>query len=326
MLRQRYGLSWWRFLKDLYRRYEDHALADNAATLGYYFVFSLFPFLFFLATTLALVPHVQASVDTLLKYSRPFLPSQVMGIIEPHLRGLVAHSRPHLLALGLAAALYTASRGVNALRTALNRAYDVKESRPLWKTELIAFGMTIGGGLVLLVGVTVLVSGGSVGQWAANRLHVASEYVTVLRWIRWPIVMVAIMLAAGVSYFLLPDVKQKFRFITPGSVVGTAVWVLASWSLGLYVAHVSSYNFAYGSIGGVIVLLSWFYLTGFILLMGGEVNALLEDASPDGKRSGARAPGQTPPPTDERPSAMPMSVVDSASVAERSPGGKSSSV
>jgi membrane protein len=172
----------------------------------------------------------------------------------------------------------------------------------------------------------VLVSGGSVGQWAANRLHVASEYVTVLRWIRWPVVMVAIMLAAGVSYFLLPDVKQKFRFITPGSVVGTAVWFLASWSLGLYVSNVGTYNFAYGSIGGVIVLLSWFYLTGFILLMGGEVNALLEDASPDGKRSGARAPGQAPPPTDARPSAMPMSVVDSASVAERSPGGKSSSV
>lgn len=137
-MERRLGLSGWRFLKALYRRYEDHALADNAATLGYYFIFSLFPFLFFLATALALVPHVQVSIDTLLKLARPFLPMQVTGIIESYLRGLVAHPRPHLLTLGLVVALYSASRGVNGVRTALNRAYDVKESRPLWKTELLA--------------------------------------------------------------------------------------------------------------------------------------------------------------------------------------------
>lgn len=183
--------------------------------------------------------------------------------------------------------------------------------------------MTIGGGLLLLVGVAVLVSGGSVGQWASSRLSIPSSYVTVLSWVRWPIVTVALMVAAGVSYYLLPDVKQRFKFITPGSVVGTSVWVLASWGLGLYVSHFSSYNVAYGSIGGVIVLLTWLYISGFILLIGGEVNAIIEDASPDGKMSGARTPAQVPPPADERPSAMPSGVVDSASVAERSRGGKS---
>ena len=209
------------------------------------------------------------------------------------------------------------------MRTALNRAYDVKESRPLWKTEMLAFGMTIGGGLLLLVGIGVLISGGSVGQWAARHLSIADEYVTVLRWIRWPITTAAIMLVAALSYYLLPDVEQKFKFITPGSVIGTLVWFLASWCFGVYVSHFGSYDVTYGSIGGVIVLLTWFYLTGFILLMGGELNALIEDASPDGKESGARAPDQAPPPTDERPSAMPAGAADSARVAERSRGGKS---
>jgi membrane protein len=322
-LRLRLQLSWWGFLKSLYKKYEDHAVADSAAALGYYFVFSLFPFLFFLATLTAFIPHVRASLDTLMESARAFLPSDAIGIIEPHLRGLVASSRPHLLTLGLALALYSASRGVNSVRWALNRAYDVTESRPLWKTELLAFGMTIGGGLLLLVGIAVLVLGGSAGQWAARHLFIADQYVTVLRWIRWPITIFAIMLVAALSYHLLPDVEQKFKFITPGSVIGTVVWFPASWCFGIYVSHFGSYNVTYGSIGGVVVLLTWFYITAFILLMGGEMNAIIEDASPDGKESGARAPNQAPPPPEERPSAMPAGAADSASVAERSHGGKS---
>ena len=315
-------LSWWAFFKRVYQRYEDHAVADSAATLGYYFVFSLFPFLFFLATLTAFIPHVRASLDTLLERARAFLPSDAMGIIEPHLRGLVASSKPHLLTLGLAGALYSASRGMNSVRTALNRAYDVKESRPLWKTELLAFGMTIGGGLLLLVGIAVLVAGGSAGQWVAHHFSIADEYVTVLRWIRWPITTVVIMLAAALSYYLLPDVEQRFKFITPGSMIGTLIWFLASWSFGVYASHFGSYDVTYGSIGGVIVLLTWFYITGFILLMGGEMNAIIEDASADGKESGARSPARDPPPPDERPSAMPAGAAESASVAERSRSGK----
>ena len=322
-MRRGWRLSWASFFKRLYKRYEDHAVADSAATLGYYFVFALFPFLFFLATLAAFIPHVQSSVDTLLERARVLLPAEAMGIIERRLRGLLASTKPHLLTLGLAAALYSASRGVNSVRTALNRAYDVKESRPLWKTELLAYGMTLGGGLLVLVGIAVLVAGGSAGLWAARHLYVADGYVAVLRWSRWPITTLAIMLAAALSYYLLPDVRQKFRFMTPGSVIGTLVWFLASWSFAVYVSHFGSYDVTYGSIGGVIVLLTWFYITGFILLMGGEINAIIEDASPDGKESGARSPDIAPPPPDERPSAMPAGAVDSANVAERAHGGKS---
>lgn len=318
----RLRLTWWGFFKRLYQDYQNHAVADGAATLSYYFVFSLFPFLFVLATLTAYIPHVRVSTNTLLERAHAFLPPEAMGIVETHVRELVSRPRPHLLTLGLAVALYSASRGVDAVRKALNLAYDVKESRPLWKTESLAFGMTVGGGLLVLVGIAMLVAGGGAGLWAARHLQIANEYVIVLRWIRWPVTTIVIMAGAALSYYLLPDVEQEFKFITPGSVVGTVACMVASWGFGTYVSNFGSYDVTYGSIGGVIVLMTWFYITGFIFLMGGEINAIIENAAPDGKKSGARAPYRAPPPPEERPSAMPPGATDSANVAERSPGGK----
>jgi membrane protein len=319
----RIRLSWWGFCKRLYQKYQDNEVGDGAAAISYYLIFSLFPFLFFLATLTAYIPHAQASTNALLDLARAFLPSEAMGILKTHLRELVGCPRPHLLTLGLAAAVYSASCGVDALRKGLNLAYDVKESRPLWRTGLLAFGMAVGGGLLVLAGIVLLAAGGSVGLWAARYLHIADEYVIVLRWIRWPIIAIMITFGAALSYYVLPDVEQKFKFITPGSVVGTLVWFLTSWAFGTYVSHFGTYNVTYGSIGGVIVLLTWLFITGFILLMGGEINALIEQAAADGKQAGARAPDQAPPPPDQRPSAVPPGATKSASAAERSRGGKS---
>ena len=119
---------------------------------------------------------------------------------------------------------------MDALRKGLNLAYDVKESRPLWKTSLLAFGMTIGTGLLVLAGIALLVAGGSVGLWAARYLYIADEYVIVISWIRWPIIAVVITFGAALSYYLLPDVEQKFKFITPGSSLGR--W-FGSWRAGV---------------------------------------------------------------------------------------------
>jgi len=309
------------FAKRLYEEYENDAVADSAAALSYYFVFALFPFLFFLATLTAYVPYVRRSVDTILARAHAILPEQALGLVETHLRELVEKPRPRLLTLGLLATLYTASRGVDAVRKTLNLAYDVKESRPWWKTELVAFGMTIGGAVLVLIAITALTVGGSVGFWLAEHVGIAHEYVLVWSWLRWPVTAVVIMLCAALAYYVLPDVKQEFKFITPGSVIGTLAWLLGTWGFSVYTGNFGSYNVTYGSIGGVIVLLTWFYISGFIYLMGGEMNAIIEHAAPDGKESGARAPGEAPPPKRERPSAMPVGAADSAKAAARSPGG-----
>lgn len=310
-----------KFLKQLYTEYENDAVADNAAALSYYFVFALFPFLFFLATLTAYLHGVQSAAGTLLDRARAILPSEAMSIIDVHVQGLISKPRPNLLTIGLLVTLYSASRGVDAVRKALNLAYDVKESRPLWKTELIAFGVTIGGAVLLLVAVTALSAGGWAGFWAARHLGIGDQYVFVWRWLRWPVTAVAMMSIAALAYYFLPDVKQKFKFITPGSVAGTLVWLLATFGFNEYVSHFGSYNVTYGSIGSVIVLLTWFYLTGLVFLLGGETNAILEHESVGGKTKGARAEGEAAPPPDERPSAVPPGAASSAAAAERSHGG-----
>lgn len=309
------------FFKRLYEEYENDAVADSAAALAYYFVFSLFPFLFFLATLTAFIPYIRRAVDTIMERAHAILPAQAVGLIDTHLRGLVETTRPRLLTIGLLATLYSASRGVDALRKTLNLAYDVKESRKWWHTELVAFGMTIGGALLVLVAIAAITAGGSAGFWLAEKVGIAHQYVIVWSVLRWPVTALAIMFCAALAYYVLPDVKQRFRFITPGSVIGTLIWLLGTWGFSVYASNFGSYNVTYGSIGGVIVLLTWFYISGFIFLMGGEMNAIIEHASPEGKDSGARAPGEAPPPPSERPSAVPVGAADSAAAAARSKGG-----
>jgi membrane protein len=307
--------------KETVRKCSDHAVTSHAATLSYYFLFSLFPLLFFLVTLAAYLPILGTSMARILAAARIFLPSEAMTLVDRQLQDLTGNARPKLLTLGLTATLYSASRGVDAVRAALNLAYDVKETRPLWKTEAVAFGVTVGGAALVLVSVALVVAGGDLGFWLARQLHIDAAYVLFWSWARWPVDALFVMSLAALAYYLLPDVIQKFKFITPGSVLGTFAALGASWAFGKYAAQFGNYNVAYGSIGGVIILMTWFYILSLIYLVGGEINAIVEQHSPEGKREGARAPGAKAPPKRERPSAVPVGATNSKEAAERSTGG-----
>ena len=187
------------------------ASADAAGALSYYFVFALFPFLFLLTTLTAYVPYFRTSADTLLSRARDILPPQAMQLVSAHVEGLVTRPRPRFLAMSLLLALYSASRGVDAVRAALNRAHDVRESRPWWKTEALALGMTAGGTLLVLGAVAGMAAGGSAGFWLARQVGVAAPYVFVWRWLRWPVTAGAIALCAALGYHLLPDVASEVQ-------------------------------------------------------------------------------------------------------------------
>src|SRR4051812_39904433 len=174
------------FCKRIYREYEHDAVADTAAQLSYYLLFSLFPFLYFAATLIAYLP-LQGSLYQLLTRVRPMVPPQAMDLIDAHLRALVSQPRPRVLTLALAGSIWSASRGVDAVRRALNLAYDVTESRSWWRTQVAAMGMTFAGALMVLAGVAVLIAGGQVGFWLAGKLGIESYYVEVMRWLRWPL-------------------------------------------------------------------------------------------------------------------------------------------
>ncbi len=296
------GLDARGFFAALWRRWGRHDVGGHAAQLSFYFLFSLFPFLLFLAALLAFLP-LREAVETLIADLRPFVPDEAMRLVEEHLRGLVDEPRPSFLTLSLLGTIYSAARGVRALINALNLAYDVRDSRSRLRVELLAIAFTVSLATLLLSAMSAMLIGGDLGHWLAERAGVDELYALVWSMLRWPVTAILVMLALAIAYYVLPDVRQEFRFITPGSVLGTILWSLMSWAFTQYVEHFGNFNVTYGSIGGVIILLMWFYLSALILIIGGEINAILEEASTTGKPRGSRAPDQPPLPPEERPHA-----------------------
>jgi membrane protein len=171
---------------------------------------------------------------------------------------------------------------VTEIQRALNTIYGVKEQRPFWKARGIALLMTlVAGVLALFAGLAAIAAvpvanaiGGPVG--------------TAIAWLRLPVAGLVMMLLWALLYYALPDVEQKFKFITPGSAFGVVVWLIASWGFSVYVANFGKYEATYGSVGGIIVMLLWMYISSVVLLLGAEMNAIIEHRSEDGKRAGAK--------------------------------------
>lgn len=289
------GMSLREFFKRLYQSLSDDAVTDSAAQLSYYFLFSLFPALVFLVTLAAYLP-LEGAVDALVGRMSYLMPDDALALVQEQLKGVVTETRPRLLTLGVLTTLWTASRGVDAIRKALNLAYHVTESRPYWRTQLVAIGMTLASMVLIILAFGMFVVGGEFGSWLAEKLHVSQQFHAAWSWARWPFTTVVVMFAAALMYYFLPDVEQEFRFITPGSVVGSLTWLGATWGFTWYVEHFGKYNVTYGSLGGVIVLMLWLYIGGLILIVGGEINSIIEHASDEGKAPGARRPGEAGPP------------------------------
>lgn len=240
---------------------------------------ALFPFLLFLTTLAAYLPF-EASIERLVPQIKKLAPADVWAFMEAPLRSITSEQRPRTLVLSLLVSIWSASRGVDAIRRALNIAYDVKESRPFWATQLLSIAVTIAGAALLLLGLVLLVAGGSAGLWLAEKAGFETAYFFAIRQLRWPVTacLIAAMMALG--YYVLPDVHQRIKFVTPGSIVATAVWLVATWGFGQYVAAFGSYNVTYGSLGGAAIMLVWLYLSGFTFVLGGTINAILHHGSP----------------------------------------------
>ena len=262
------------FAKRLYAEINRNNLFGVAAQLAYNFLFALFPFLLCLVALAAFLP-VHGLVDRLLATFRAFMPSSVYKLVAHHLVSLVTQRHGELVTLGLILAIWSASNGIAALTTGLNLAYSVQETRPFWKTRGLAIGFTLGGGLAALIGITVLVLGGQAGDWISRQLGHPGLYTTTWSIVRWPISAALLMIVLALLYYSCPNVRMKFKYVTLGSVTSTLLWIASSLAFSFYVDKFGNYNATYGSIGTVVVLLTWLYLTGFILILGGQLNALV---------------------------------------------------
>ncbi|MFS2158111.1 YihY/virulence factor BrkB family protein [Pseudomonas sp. Pseusp122] len=272
------------------KEFLDDEMSTYASALAYQMLFSLFPFLLFLIALIGFL-HLPDFFSWLRMQSSLVLPPQALDQVNPVIDQL-QQSKGGLLSVGIVIALWTASAGVRLMMSAMNAAYDVVEARPVWKRIPLSVIYTVGIAIMLLAAAGLMVTGPQVMSWLASQIGMEEFIVTLWTILRWPLIIILMMVAVAVIYYVMPDVKQEFRFITPGSVLAVVVWIIASLGFGYYVKTFADYNAMYGSIGAIIVLLLYFYISAAVLLLGAEMNAVIEHMSSEGKDPGEKVAGE----------------------------------
>lgn len=269
----------WRYVaRKTVREYLSDECTDLAAGLTYYAVLGVFPTAIALASLLGLAGQRGEAVDTVLGILEDVGAGSVADTIRPTLEQLTNTPGAGLaLVLGLAAALWTASAYVGAFGRAMNRIYEVREGRPIWKLRPLMLLLTLV--LVTLAAAVVLalLLSGPVAEAVGSALGVSD--VAVLAWqiVKWPVLLGLVIAIVALLYYATPNVKQpSFRWISPGAVVAILTWLVLSAGFAFYVANFSSYSRTYGALAGVIVFLLWLWLTNLALLFGAELDAELE--------------------------------------------------
>jgi membrane protein len=296
-------IGWWAVFKGAGSDFSNHAMSTYAAALAYRVLFSLFPFLIFL---IALVGFLQVPqlFDWLRDQAALLLPGQAMEQVN-RVIGELQTPRGGLLSVGAVLALWSASAGVLSLMEALNVAYDVDERRPVWKRYVLAVVYTVGLAALMIAAAALMILGPELAGWIAGKIGLEQVFVTLWNWLRWPAAALLLMLAVSLVYYLLPNARQRFRYITPGAVLSVLIWIAASVGFGLYVSNFANYSATYGSIGAIVILLFYFYLSASVLLLGAEINAVIESqaaTNPQRRQTtGDRRRAETTPLHDNRP-------------------------
>jgi membrane protein len=254
-------------------------LTGRAAQLAYYFFFSLFPGLVAASSVLSFVATSgKAFSERLLAYLGSVIPASAYEVVADTFNQTTLASTGGKLILGVAIALWSASAGTAAIQEALNSVYRVKERRPFWKARLAAIGLTIFVGVLLIVALTVLLGGDIIAGYLTEHLRAPLLFTILSRILSWPIAFEVISVAFAVMYYAAPDIREpKWRWITPGSFTGILLWLAASLGLRVYLHFFNSFSLTYGSLGAVIVLLLWFYLSGLSLLLGAQIDVVIAD-------------------------------------------------
>lgn len=265
-----------RTLKATIQEFQRDDALGLAAQLAYYLLLALFPFILVLVSLMGLVGNPDLA-STVLGYFRQVMPQEVYELIETYTADIISGDRPApgLLSFGILFTLWSASGAFAALINALNRAYDVQETRPFWKTRGIAILMTLGLSVLIMAGVLLMVFGPAIGRGVADLFGLGEIFLLVWNVVRWPVALLFLIFTVALIYYFAPDAGQPFRWITPGGLVGVLLWVLASAGFSFYVNNWGSYDKTYGSIGVVIILLLYLYISSLTVLFGATLNATL---------------------------------------------------
>jgi membrane protein len=261
----------------------DDNLLSRAAELGYYFLFALFPTLVCASSILGLAARsAQQIYENLLHYLTLVVPPAAYGLVIETFNQTAAASTTGKITLGLAAALWSASVGFSAIQDGMNTVYKVRESRPYWKARGSAILVTVLLALMVSINLAVLLID---TLWKSELwVHIANPLLArtaifAVHAVMWTVATGMLLLQFGTIYYFAPNLKNKcWRWVTPGAALGVAGWLVASLGLKLYLYYFNSFSLTYGSLGAVIVLLTWFYITGLMMLLGGEINSEIQAA------------------------------------------------
>jgi membrane protein len=270
--------SWFYVMRKTAREFQQDQCTDLAAALTYYAVLSVFPALVAMVSLLGVFGQGQRTTDAVLQTVDDVAPSSALDTLRGPIQQLVESPQAGLgLILGLAGALWSASGYVGAFGRAMNRMYEVEEGRPVWKLRPLQLVLTLAGVVSVAAVAFMLAVSGPVARAVGDAIGAGSAAVTLWSVVKWPAILLFVVLAVAVLYYATPNVKQpKFKWISLGAAVAILAWMLASLGFGLYVANFGSYNKTYGALAGVIVFLLWLWITNLALLFGAELDAELE--------------------------------------------------
>ena len=277
-----------KFLIDSYHEIKDDDVPDGAAAIAYYLTLAIFPAMIFLLALLPYLPieHLQQAVFDFLRQAMPGNSSELFISI---INRVLSRQSGGILSFGFFFALWSASTGMASIMKQLDVTYDVKDSRSYIIFRGTAILLTIISVIFIIGAFSLIVLGGVVQTWLfslVGRNEIILIFFIVFRWI---IIVLLFLVALSCIYYYGPDVEQKFRFVTPGSVAAVLVLIGISLLFKYYITNFSHYDATYGSIGAVIVLMLWLYIAGLVILLGSEVNALIEHYSSSGKEKGQKA-------------------------------------
>lgn len=267
------------FGKDLFREVMEDDLLGGSAELAYRFLFALFPFFIFLAALASYVTGwigVQNPTDQIISNIGDTLPSDASGVLETQLRDILNNSGAGLLSFGALTALWASSSATKTVMKWMNRVYNVKEDRPFLRKQAVGLALTLLGAAGFIAGAVVLIGGQVAGDQVAEQIGLSGVWGTVVNWARIPAVLLLLTVAMAVIYWLAPNTGYRFRWITPGAVMFVIVWIVATIGFAYYIANFGNYQATYGALAGVIILMLWLYITAFVMLLGGKVNAVFE--------------------------------------------------
>lgn len=288
------GLTLRQLGKNIYQAVNDDYLLDRASALAYNFILALFPLLLFLLALLGVFASRSSTLQAnLLGYVAQVLPPEAFQVIQHTLTEITKNTGGAKLTVGIILTVWFASSGMSSMMSALDGAYEVRESRSFIKVRLVAVGLTIAISVLVITALLAVLGGG----WLAKTVgsYYGLHEVTIFAWRVAQVVaaIVFITFAFSIIYYFGPDVEeQHWYWITPGSLIGVLLWIAASAGFRVYLHFFNSYGKTYGSLGAAMILLMWLYITGFAFLIGGEINAQIEHAAARRGHPEAKAPGE----------------------------------